>query len=83
MAAAEPQLEDKEENQRRGSSMAGGMAPLQAPGPKEDRPVGPWFWLGGQDPQEVGQDTPTSERAWGKVPTIELPPLETDEEMAE
>ena len=38
------------------------------------------FFLG-QGAREVGQGPPTSEKAWGKAPTVEPPPLEMDEEL--
>ena len=46
VAAAELLLEGegKEEDWRRGSSLAGGLAPAEAPEPEEGRPVGPKFW---------------------------------------
>ena len=69
---------------QRGHSMPGRLAPLQVPEPEpeEGKPMGPGFWLGGQGAWEVGQEPPTREKAQGKVPTVQPPPLETDEELA-
>ena len=45
--------------------------------------MGPQFWHGGQGAQEAGQGLPTSEKAWGKAPSVELPTPEMDEELAQ
>ena len=69
--------------QRRGSSVAGGLVPLQAPELEEGEGLwGPGFGTQGQGAQEVGQEPPTSAKAQGKVPAVEPPPPETDEELA-
>ena len=84
VAAVEPLLEEnKEEDRRRGSSMASGLAPPEVPELEEGRPVGPGFWHGGQDAREAVQEAPISEKARGKVPAVEPPPLEMDEELAQ
>ena len=71
--------EDEVEDLRRGTSVPNRLAPLQAPEPKEDRPMGPGFWLRGQDAGEVGWEPPASERAWGKARAVHsLPREETD-----
>ena len=82
MAAAKPLLEEEgeEEDQKRGSSTANGLAPPEVPEPEEGRHVGPRFWHGGQD--EEGWEVPASRKAWGNAPAVEPPPLETDEELA-
>ena len=85
VATAEPLMEeeDKEEDQRRGSSTAGELVPLEAPEPEEGRPMGPRFWHRSQDAWEAGQEAPASDKAWGKAPTVELPPPEMDEELVQ
>ena len=83
MAAAELPMEeeDKEEDWRRGSSVASGVVPLQVPEPVEGGPVWPGLWFSGKGAWEAGQGLPASEKAWGKVPAMEPPPPETDEEL--
>ena len=36
------------------------------------------LWFSGEGAWEVGRGLQASERAWGKVPTVEPPPLEMD-----
>ena len=78
----EPQMGevDKEDQQRKGSSAAGMVAPLQAPELVEVGPVWAGLFLG-QGAQEEGRGLPTSEKAWGKAPTVEPPPPEINEEL--
>ena len=85
VAMAKPLMEEKdeEEDQRRGSSMAGGLVLLQVPEPEEGKPVGSRFWHGGQGAWEAGQELPASERAWGKAPDVELLAPETNEELVQ
>ena len=84
VATMEPLMEeDEEEGQSRGSSTAGRLVPLQVPELEEGRPMGPRFWHSGQDAQEAGWEPPTSEKARGKAPTVELLPPEMDEELVQ
>ena len=64
--------ENKDEDQRRGSSVAGWLAPLQAPELEEGRPVGPRFWHGGQGAQKAGQELPISAKAQEMALAVEL-----------
>ena len=44
------------------------------------------MWPGlfsGQGAREEGLGPPTSEKAWGKAPTLEQPPPETDKELVQ
>ena len=51
------------------------------PEPVEVGPVWPRLFLG-QGAWEERQGPSFSEKAWGKVPAVEPPPLEMEEEMA-
>ena len=84
MAAAQLLLEEegKEEDLRRGSYTAGGLAPREVPEPEEGRPVRSGFWHRDQDDQEEWWEAPISKKAWGKAPAVELPPPERDEQLA-
>ena len=55
--------------------------PQGAPAPKEAMPLGPRFWHPGQSIRVVRRGLPASSKAWGKVPTVELPPPEVDKEL--
>ena len=63
--------------------MADGVASPQAPELVEGGPMWPRLWFLGQSAQEVGRGPPTSEKAPGKAPTVELPPPEMDEELTQ
>ena len=78
MVAAEPLLEEDKEEEWRGSFLAGGLVPLQAPVPEVGPSVGPRFHSG----QGTWQGLPASEKAQGKAPAVEPPPPEMDEELA-
>ena len=73
--------EEDEEDQRRRSFMAGMVVSLQAPELVEGIPEWPGLFLG-QAAQEEGREVPTSKKAQGKAPTVELLPPEMDVEMA-
>ena len=83
VATAEPLMEeeDEEEDWRRGSSVTGRLAPLQAPAPEAGRPVGPGFWHLGQDIWVAWWGMPASAKARGKVPAVEPLPPEMDEKL--
>ena len=66
----------------RGGPWPAGTAPLWVPELAEVGPIWPGLFLG-EGAQEEGWEAPTSEKAQGKAPAVELPPPETDEEMAQ
>ena len=72
-----------EENWRRGSSSAGGLAPQWVPASEWAMAVGPGFWHPGQGIWVARQGPPTSSKAWGKAPAMVSLPLEMEEELAQ
>ena len=82
VAAAEPLMEEEEEYQRRGSSLASGLEPWGAPVLEEAMPTGPRFWLSGQGIWVARWGPHISAKAWGKMPAVEPLPPEMDEDLA-
>ena len=59
------------------------MTPQQAPALERAMPMGPAFWFLGQGIRVARQGLPTSIKARGKVPAMELPPPEIDKELVQ
>ena len=83
VAMAEPLMEE-EEDWRKSSSSAGGLAPQVG---TRDQSEGMHLWgLGfgslGQGIHVARRGPPTSAKAWGKAPAVELPPLQMGKELA-
>ena len=81
MAGPLMEEEGEVEDRWRSFSTPSWIAPLQVPEPEEGSSVGPGFWPSSQGIWVEQRELPASEKVWGKAPTVEPLPLETNEEL--